>query len=195
MGFFYCSFQELVVTFIIIIINRCVKSSVLGAPLGSPGGETHTGEGLTVWGSPDGLWPSSLCLEVWRQGNGSLSLFFFFLHVFGNIFVLPLSTIIRQWKHQVYIFSTRRILISPGFPPPLTCTTRPGSTPSVWRRSILWAQSPERRPYMSMVMVHTSFSQLISIKITWIQVVRFLCNHYWGRGDAKQKLSETKNLL
>lgn len=71
----------MVVTFIIIIINRCVKSSVLGAPLGSPGGETHTGEGLTVWGSPDGLWPSSLCLEVWRQGNGSLSLFFFYTRV------------------------------------------------------------------------------------------------------------------
>lgn len=53
------------------MINRCVKSSVLGALLGSPGGETHTGEGLTVWGSPDGLWPSSLRLEVWRQGNGS----------------------------------------------------------------------------------------------------------------------------
>lgn len=127
---------------------------------------------------------------VWKFGDKVMDLLFFsffFLHVFGSSFVLPLSTIIRQWKHQVYIFSTRRILISPGFPPPLTCTTRPGSTPSVWRRSILWAQSPERRPYMSTVMVHTSFSQLISIKITWIQVVRFLCNHYWGSGGAKQK--------
>lgn len=154
----------MVVTFIIIIINRCVKSSVLGAPLGSPGGETHTGEGLTVWGSPDGLWPSSLCLEVWRQGNGSLSLFFFYTRVWW--YFCFTTVYIRQLQHQVCIFSTRRILISPGFPPPLTCTTRPGSTPSVWRRSILWAQSPERRPYMSMVMVHTSFSQLISIKIT-----------------------------
>lgn len=94
------------VTFIIIIIYRCVKSSVLGAPLGSPGGETHTGEGLTVWGSPDGLWPSSLCLEVRRQGNGSLSLFFFFIHVFGGIFVLPLSTIIRQYNIRC-IFSVQ----------------------------------------------------------------------------------------
>lgn len=105
---------------------------------------------------------------VWKFGDKVMDLLFLFLflHVFCRIFVLPLSTIIRQLQHQVYIFSTRRILISPGFPPPLTCTTRLGSIPSVWRRSILWAQSPERRPYMSMVMVHTSFSQLISIKIT-----------------------------
>lgn len=104
---------------------------------------------------------------VWKFGDKvmDLSLSFFFFTCVWWYFCFT-TVYIRQLQHQVCIFSTRRILISPGFPPPLTCTTRPGSTPSVWRRSILWAQSPERRPYMSMVMVHTSFSQLISIKIT-----------------------------
>lgn len=106
---------------------------------------------------------------VWKFGDKvmdlSLSLFFFYTRVWWY-FCFTTVYHYKTIQHQVYIFSTRRILISPGFPPPLTCTTRLGSTPSVWRRSILWAQSPERRPYMSMVLVHTSFSQLISIKIT-----------------------------
>lgn len=136
---FLAVYQKLVVTFNIILTD-VLKAVYLELPWGAQVGKP-TQVRASLFG--DHLMDFGQVHYVWKFGDKVKNLLSFLTHVwwsfcFTTIYHYKTMTTVRC------IFSTRRIHISPGFPPPLTCTTGPGSTPSVWRRSILWAQLPER---------------------------------------------------